>query len=404
MITDNKVQIHRKFGIEKDDFYELTIDGYIVEGVIIKEIQSSQIGQQDFVAYSHESSASDKISSIEIWEFLKANLFSISFENWAEIGILAINVEVEFDTKNKKTHLEIHLSADLLLWNRNYTFVDYFNEFERLLNANKLGELSDNGVGDNIFVHKEIPLQNKLLSEEISPYLERIIENHYETLKNLDSAYSDNVFLTTFNFPAHLKIPCEQYLLYFAQFLQDLGINATPDLKEEAGKVLFSVTPADDVEALDNIREALAVYLNLPSSPVVYDDSFAAMRLQQQIENLQHSQRMMEREIRSSEIELRLAQTVIESQDKVILQKDTIIEQQNKVIEQVTSKSIMMDSVDIKEELEEIYEGVKVGESKWLKELSGIGLNPAKFIKSVVKNTFGKDGEKNSILGLDEET
>jgi len=37
-----------------------------------------------------------------------------------------------------------------------------------------------------------------------------------------------------------------------------------------------------------------------------------------------------------------------------------------------------------------------------LKELTGIGLNPAKAIKTAVKNTFGKE-DKKSILGLDED-
>jgi hypothetical protein len=46
-----------------------------------------------------------------------------------------------------------------------------------------------------------------------------------------------------FEFPAPIKSACEQYLLYFAQFLRDLGIEAEAELKEEAGRVLFSVTP-----------------------------------------------------------------------------------------------------------------------------------------------------------------
>jgi hypothetical protein len=46
---------------------------------------------------------------------------------------------------------------------------------------------------------------------------------------------------------------------------------------------------------------------------------------------------------------------------------------------------------------------LKIGESKFLKEQLGIHLNPAKVIKTGVKNVFGKDGRK-SILGLDEET
>ncbi len=62
----------------------------------------------------------------------------------------------------------------------------------------------------------------------------------------------------------------------------------------------------------------------------------------------------------------------------------------------------MMDSLENKEELEEIYDGLKIGESKWLYELTGIKANVAKVIKTAVKNTFGKD-DKKSILGLDEE-
>ena len=208
--------------------------------------------------------------------------------------------------------------------------------------------------------------------------------------------------LSVFNFPAEIKISCEQYLLYFAQFLQDLGINATSNLKEEAGKVLFSVTPTDDVEALDKIREALAVYLNLPASPIVYDDSFAAMRLQQQIENLQHSQRMAVRELQFNEKLLIAQSDMIREKNITISQQQSVIEQQDKIIEKISSKSIMMDSAENKEELEEIYDGLEAGHSKWLYELTGIKANFIKMISTSVKNTFPKD-EKKSVLGLNEE-
>ncbi|HSK70900.1 MAG TPA: hypothetical protein VK892_04335, partial [Pyrinomonadaceae bacterium] len=225
---------------------------------------------------------------------------------------------------------------------------------------------------------------------------------HNQALETEKSFAKANTILSSFDFPEELKIPCEQYLLYFVRFLGDLGINATSNLKEEAGKVLFSVTPTDDVEALAKIREALAVYLNLPASPIVYNDSFAAMRLQQQIENLQHSQRMAARELQFTEKLLIVQSETIQEKNLTISQQQSFIEQQNKIIEKITSKSIMMDSLENKEELEEVYDGVKIGESKFLKEKLGVHLNPAKAIKTAVKNTFGKD-EKKSVLGLDKE-
>lgn len=71
----------------------------------------------------------------------------------------------------------------------------------------------------------------------------------------------------TFEFPPTIKSACEQYLVYFVQFLRDLGIEANAEIKEHASKVLFSVTPADKEQALGRIREALQLYLGLPHVP-----------------------------------------------------------------------------------------------------------------------------------------
>lgn len=291
-------------------------------------------------------------------------------------------------------------------WRWNFSPQDYFTELSRI---------RGNGIVDVEFDEEDSLITSirvflrgnedvSLASKEFHEIFAVIHKYHLEAIQRLVIGVSDNSLLSSFNFPNNIKSSCEQYLLYFAQFLQDLGINATSDLKEEAEKVLFSVTPTDDVEALDKIREALAVYLNLPSSPIEYNESFAAMRLQQQVENLQHSQKMAVREIRSAERELRLAQTVIEHQDKIIYQKDSIIEQQNKVIEKIQSKSIMMDSLENKEEFEKVFEGLEVGESKILKEQIGIRFNPVTSLKTLGKKLIGKDDERKSVLGLDEET
>jgi hypothetical protein len=68
-------------------------------------------------------------------------------------------------------------------------------------------------------------------------------------------------------FPPAIRTACEQYLLYFVQFLEDLGVSATAEIKEDAKRVLFSVTPTDGCAALQQIREALEVYLKLPEMP-----------------------------------------------------------------------------------------------------------------------------------------
>ena len=47
----------------------------------------------------------------------------------------------------------------------------------------------------------------------------------------------------------------------------DLGISADTEIKNLAQNVLFTVNPLDENIALENIREALNIYLQLPNLP-----------------------------------------------------------------------------------------------------------------------------------------
>lgn len=93
-----------------------------------------------------------------------------------------------------------------------------------------------------------------------------------------------------FDFPPEVRTPCEQYLLYFVEFLHDVGVEAQADVSHDAGRVLFSVTPQDGAHALDRIREALEAYLELPAASDLGDmASFGAdPRVQQLVANIQH--------------------------------------------------------------------------------------------------------------------
>lgn len=399
----------RKIKKSKED-YEILVNDEKIHNVSVVKADPRLY---KYVITSTNEESSKFLSSINIQAFWSAGVGKIIFKEWIRLGNFNLTVYID------KPGIGVIFIPDLINWNTFFSpitynaefskiFLKYFPEvinttprnYEFIYKKERFGLVSVDPLEITIF-NPVLFTQHIIIKEVIDTELEKFFSTHIETLENLGK--DQKVFLfTSFSFPDELKVSCEQYLLYFAQFLQDLGITANSNLKEEAGRVLFSVTPTDDVEALDKIREALAVYLKLPESPIVYDDSFAAMRLQQQIENLQHSQKMAVREIQVNE-KLLLAQSdMIREKNLTISHQQTVIENQNKIIEKILSKSIMMDSAENKEELEEIYDGIKVGESKFLKEQIGIHLNPAKAIKTAVKNTFGKD-EKNSILGLNEE-
>lgn len=385
--------------------WELYEDGVIVAGVIVDE------DGQNITAKT--SSACKQLAKYKSNEFPTKNL-NLALHNLEEFGCFSLSALVTKIVDKENIHfisqiregIVFTLNVNLFKWEYSFSFDIYKDLFLENLNKNGFKKTDYGTVYGLPLIHFE--LDSNLPSEisignYISDYISKIRKSHQQTITEITSKLQNDTLLTFFNFPEEIKTSCAQYLLYFAEFLKDLGINATTNLKEDAGKILFSVIPTDDIEALDKIREALALYLNLPSSPIVYDDSFAAMRMQQQIENLQHSQKMKERELQLTKKFLIVQSETIREKNIIISQKDSIIEQQNKVIEKITSKSIMIDSLENKEELE-ICDGLKIGESKFLKEQLGIHFNPAKVIKTGVNKLFGKGDEVISILDSDEET
>jgi hypothetical protein len=403
--------------VEKDISHNLNlfVNGELLEKAQVHMKTVNRLGK-DMIYY--DIYADDYQTSIKLLNCSKHELNEINvirLKNWFRWTNFYnyILIEPSYDSKGENQYGQIFITFGLIpdaeVWTYPFSFSDFCQEFLNLFNTfvnlRAYADLEFR-ASSRFGVFLELGEYNQptgTIIDYIKNYEKDFEECHNKAIKNLASYKQKKNIYSYFEFPKELKTTCEQYLLYFAQFLQDLGINATSNLKEEAGKVLFSVTPTDDVEALDKIREALAVYLNLPSSPIVYDESFAAMRLQQQIENLQHSQRMAVRELQFNEKLLIAQSDTIREKNLTISQQQSVIEQKDKIIEKISSKSIMMDSAENKEELEEIYDGLKIGESKFLKEQLGIHLNPAKVIKTAVKNTFGEN-EKKSVLGLEEES
>ena len=96
-----------------------------------------------------------------------------------------------------------------------------------------------------------------------------------ETSIRLASCPTATLVSETFTFLDGISIPAQRYLLYFTQFLADLGIGATSELKQGPGTVLFAVKPLSKDAALERIREALKLYLHLPTHPDFLEASAA---------------------------------------------------------------------------------------------------------------------------------
>lgn len=390
---------------EESFYYHVYVDNSLCERAYASGTKKRAL------SYNSESpDSSRKLKNQTLQDFKYFDYISLDYYfewlNFSATIFLSSNSHKEGE-ESKTIEVEINLYPKLEEWKEKYSFDQYRNIFYSVWQESETEENKLHwGASDSIslWTRYRIPLSNDTISNILANYENKFKKLHEETLGKIEIKSPTNLLTIIFNFPEEIKTSCEQYLLYFAQFLHDLGISASSTIKEEiAGKVLFSVTPVNNADALDKIGEALAVYLNLPSNPIIYDQSFASVRLQQQVDNLQHSQKMIARELQISEHLLLVQSQTIKEKNLIISQKDLVIEQQSNIIDKIESRSIMMDSAESKEEIEEIYNGLKIGESKFLKEQLGIYLNPAKVIKTAVKNTFGKEKDNLSILESNED-
>ena len=398
----------------------LFIDGYEVnEQTTIYDPLSSK-----YVCEINEEKFAQEIIKFDVEELL---IFKRLILNPLMTLDSKISLDLEIHLKEDGTiedledcDIYIYLRPNIHSWNNLFTYAEYedlflseIKQFEEIDNLSIVFQKQVEPAYRKMFLgNREIEflttsnLKQKTIDDSISECVNKIKEiDKLVHNKFLQDSIPEQI-ITKFIFPDQIKNECQQYLLYFTKFLQDLGVSVSSKITEEAGKVLFSVSPTDDNEALDRIREALAIYLNLPASPISdieYSENFALMRLQHQVRNLHHSQQMAKTEILSTQYALRLAQQNIENQDKIIHHQNSFIDNQNKVIEKITSKSIMIDSLESKEELEKFCEGFEVGKSEFLIKHFGLHLNPATVLKTAGRKILGKE-ENKSVLGLDKET
>jgi hypothetical protein len=273
---------------------------------------------------------------IDLWEFW----FTLKF-NFKTLNNLESNsLKVEINIENEE-------------WDRPYSikkFADKINEISK----NNSGlesqyyfddeEFVTNGFGLSFDIKNDILTLGEIVDKSIE-IVERYIQDAHLSLIN---KAEQDVFSAYFKFPDEIKLVCNQYLIYFAQFLSDMGIEVESEIRNELGGTLFKVMPKSADDALINIKEALDVYLYATSKSgyeIISESKNRDISLLQWKSNILHLQS-----------QLMLAQSVIESKSATIEMLQLSNFQYQKMlgsqIEKKNEESIVGGLVKIKE-----YEG-----------------------------------------------
>ena len=147
-------------------------------------------------------------------------------------------------------------------WKGLWSAREYGDEMARVIEKRATPEVTIERVdeeaitdGFNIRFKVELPA-HVILADAIDCRLDELHRIYHEAKARLEASATSDAIVLRFDFPKPVKAACEQYLLYFGEFLRDVGVNAETELREVAGKVLFQVRPTDKTEALSTIHEA----------------------------------------------------------------------------------------------------------------------------------------------------
>jgi hypothetical protein len=163
--------------------------------------------------------------------------------------------------------VEYSLNVDFTGWSMPWTIETLYEELEKVARESSVPGLQIRsdlyGLGRTIscvFADGATTTGEQLANW--NPIVAKFVEL---AVSEASKRISRDAVVAFFKFPPDVSTACQQYLLYFIQFLRDLGIDATADIHEEAHRVLFMVTPETGREALEQVQEALTIYLSLPT-------------------------------------------------------------------------------------------------------------------------------------------
>jgi hypothetical protein len=176
------------------------------------------------------------------------------------------NPIIEREENTDSYSIAVHSFINLELWSQIYTPTRFIRDLKPTL-ATYVGIEITEIQNESFGLRLSLPIYNPKtkIGDAVTKIVRFLEESELKAITECLKEEKGKYLATYFSFSENVKTACEQYLLYFGEFLKNVGINASVEINEEADRVLFSVTPADSHEALDRIRQVLELYLELPN-------------------------------------------------------------------------------------------------------------------------------------------
>jgi len=294
-----------EIGPQNDETHErqFIVDGVVIRDCMVWESGPSSPDEETEIKFQgyFRPQALKSLRDVRVGELLtkvQSVIFrEVKSNSFSRAGWDRVNQTIELGRPRRRRgkSLRFVLKFEMEFWDRSYSVIELAKKMHEIVKATS----SPIDIWPNLESEEEIePILNgfgiesdidsmDLIGDVVEVYCEKLLDLLQEAERSILESHGDSI-VKLFTFPPAIKSACEQYLLYFGQFLKDLGIDAETHLKEEASRVLFTVTPSNKKDALDSIREALDCYLHMPNSAQAISDmttnhDLAIMQLQANI-------------------------------------------------------------------------------------------------------------------------
>ncbi|WP_155738369.1 hypothetical protein, partial [Clostridium saccharobutylicum] len=219
------------------------------------------------------------------------------------------SADAGINLEKEKCFVFMKFVYDFAMWARIYAIPDIVNEIEEVCKKynNISFELIEEDDPLNGFkLIKRIECTDNSFEDELISLGEKI-KPIFEEVQILLQGNIEGISFE-FNLNESIKTAYKQYLVYFVQFLEDVGIDSESEMKSEADRILFRVIPKDKTVALKNIRDLLNIYIDFIDNKEIeiYEDynNLAVSQLKANVLHLKS--------------QLILAQTIIEQKQITI--------------------------------------------------------------------------------------
>ncbi len=274
-----------------------TNDGLFLETSMGKhELEYSEKPGEDsfYCRYSIEPKTGDeeeKDLSISIMEGIYGNELpeDVQINFYYKSKIVKPIFLVYFARKEGVSICKLYYSIGLDEWSYSINIKGYADELTKLINMgtnySANWEFSMGDLMGNIAIELE---DNSLIDGSFNNAIASIEKIHETVIKKY--SYLHEV-IAQFEFTeANIHI-YSQYLVYFGEFLKNIGIDSNTIVRTDNNTAILSVVPKNQKHALEEIYSALAVYIGFPSDNEILqpkEDIQSQIRYQQLEALVQH--------------------------------------------------------------------------------------------------------------------